>query len=104
MSQGNGKNGNARLNIVLVTVINMLIAAMVGYLLHDFREFKREMRVSIHELEERNRAQDDLASAIRVTGFERLGRVEALLEEYDKRLQAVEGMRMRGSQPLKPGG
>ncbi len=90
MPERNGGSGSRAAIIALVAINNLLVAAMGGYLLNDFKEFKQEIRISIQKIEDRARAQDDLSAEIRHIGFERLGKIETLLEEHDRRMETME--------------
>lgn len=79
----------------LLAALNLVVAALVGFMLNEVREIRREMHVSIALLEERNRLHEELSNQIRVMGFERLSKVEALLDEHQRRIDVIEA-RMDG--------
>jgi hypothetical protein len=87
-------------SIILVSIVgllNLIIGIMVSALLTDFREFKIEVRGAIAVIEARNIAQDDLSSEIRRVGFERIGKIEVLLDAYEKRISRLENLTKGGN-------
>ena len=74
------------------TVLNLFIAAVLTLMFTQWREFQKEVRTNIDELENANALQDQLSSQLRLVGFERLSKVETLLEEHQKRMDRMDRM------------
>ena len=73
-----------------LTVVNILVAAMVGYLLQDIRALRNEMSGAVSELRQANFEQDKMSAAIRQDGFQRLSSLEAKAIDNSRRLDRIE--------------
>lgn len=95
MKNGNGSAVWRPVAGALLGILNAMVVIGIGFILNEQREIRREMRTAIDRLEERNKIQDDLVNNLSIGGFERLGKVEAVIEEHERRLEHLDGAKMR---------
>ena len=93
LANGNGNGSIASWKMlagVFRTALQLFVAAVLTLMFAEWREFQKEVRTNIEKLDMANKAQDELSTQIRVVGFERLSKVETLIEETKNRLDRHE--------------
>lgn len=77
-------------------LLNLFIASVLTVMFTEWREFKKDIKANMEQLEAANAAQDAMSTTIRMQGFERLKEVETIVKEHEKRLDSHDGQIRRG--------